>query len=82
MNILFQTTEVKPYLIMIMQCQKVSFWGFLYWKRQLREYRSSSFKHRCVYLILGLIGEAFIRRRHLFQKSEGKKMKSYVNSKQ
>ena len=45
-------------------------------------YRISSFKHRGVYLILRFLGAAFIRGRHLFQKSKQKKMKSCVNSKQ
>ena len=38
--------------------------------------------HRGVYLILRFLGAAFIRGRRLFQKSEEKKMKSCVNSKQ
>ena len=46
------------------------------------DYRISSFKHRGVYLILRFLGAAFIRGRHLFQKSKQKKMKSCVNSKQ
>ena len=33
-------------------------------------YRVSSFKHRSVYLILRLLGAAFIRERRLFQKSK------------
>ena len=44
-------------------------------------YRISSFKRRGFNLILRPLGAAFIRGRHLFQKSKQKKMKSRANSK-
>ena len=45
-------------------------------------HRISCFKRRGVYLILVLLGAAFIRERRLFQISKQKMMKWCVNSKQ
>ena len=45
-------------------------------------YRISSFKRRGIYLVLVLLGAAFIRGRCLFRKPKQKEIKSCVNSKQ